>query len=89
MDTKTFCKIFSSMIRLNILKGLLQFNKRVTATNLTKMSKFRRIPSEELDFLMSIGLINSEKEGKERFISLTEKGMVVIKRVIEIERLFL
>ncbi|MBI2652862.1 hypothetical protein HYX00_05330 [Candidatus Woesearchaeota archaeon] len=80
-------KIFASRINLGILKGLLQSEKKIIATKLTSISKLRRIPSEELDVLASMGLIDSEKKGKKRYLSLTEKGKVAIKKIIEIEQL--
>ena len=81
-------KIFCSPIKLRILKGLLQEEKgRITATKLTQVSRLRRIPSEELDFLSAVGLVISEKKGKKRYLLLTEKGKAAIKKIIELEKI--
>ena len=81
-------KIFCSPIKVNILKGLLkEENGKITATKLTQVSRLRRIPSEELDILSAIGLILSEKKGKKRYLSLTEKGKAAIKKIIELEKI--
>lgn len=84
MTTKIFC----SPIKVNILKGLLhEENGKITATKLTHVSRLRRIPSEELDILSAVGLITSEKKGKIRYLSLTEKGKAAIKKIIELEKI--
>ena len=80
-------KIFCSPIKLNILKGLLNEDKKITATRLTQISRLRRIPSEELDYLSATGLISSEKKGKKRYLLLTEKGKAAIKKIIELEKI--
>ena len=86
-------KIFVSPIRVNILKGLLKLEEskgkpaKITAGQLVNVSKLRRIPSEELDFLFGVGLIDSSKKGTMRYVSLTEKGRKAAKMINEFEAL--
>ena len=89
----TICKIFASDIKIGILMGLLSLEEaknrpiRIIASKLAKICKFKRIPSEDLDFICSpkIGLINSEKKGIVRYISLNEKGRNFAKILNELE----
>lgn len=79
--------IFNYRNLIKILK-YLYLNKTARVTDISKDTNCQySYSSKQSEVLKELGLIKKEKKGREVFVSLTDRGKEIGKRIYEIERL--
>lgn len=85
MSTNFLEEVFSSRIRVRVVRKLIQY-KEINITKLTKdLGLNHRIIEQHINALKNLGIVEEKRFGRIRIIRLVENDA----RVMAIERLFL
>ncbi|MFB6470520.1 MAG: ArsR family transcriptional regulator [Vulcanisaeta sp. AZ3] len=85
MSTNFLEEVFSSRIRVRVVRKLIQY-KEINITKLTKdLGLNHRIIEQHINALKNLGIVEEKRFGRIRIIRLVENDV----RVMAIERLFL